>query len=219
MLPAFPLRSPRPTSRQPALPCCCGWRRPPRRPTRPLRKAQARAAIDKFGPTQWTGEAFLRLGDFAFERRDWKQAETAFNKAIRNSPMNTTAARATIRLGDAQFAQAHYEEAIKRYQEVQCRSRNGRENCRPKHFIWSAKASGLRGKKKETYTFFQRIYVLYPHYKEWTAKAYLRCAEISEKLGLKDDAMRTLGEMLANQSLRSTLKYKLSAGNQLKELQ
>ncbi len=32
-----------------------------------LAESAARAAIDKFGPTQWTGEAFLRLGDFAFE--------------------------------------------------------------------------------------------------------------------------------------------------------
>jgi hypothetical protein len=46
----------------------------------------------------------------------------------------------------------------------------------------------------------------------------MRCAEISEKLGLKDDAMRTLGEMLANQSLRSTSEY-VSAEKRLKELQ
>jgi tetratricopeptide (TPR) repeat protein len=65
-----------------------------------LAESAARAAIDNFGPTQWTGEAFLRLGNFAFEKRDWNQAESAFNNAIKSSPMNMTAARAMIRRGD-----------------------------------------------------------------------------------------------------------------------
>ena len=182
-----------------------------------LAESAARAAIERFGPTQWTGEAFLRLGDIAFERRDWKQAESAFNKAIRNSPANPIAARATIRLGDAQFAQARYDEAIKRYEEV-LQVKEWKGELWPEALYMVAESLKSQGKEKEAYAYYQRIYVLYPHYKDWTAKAYLRCAEISEKLGLKDDAMRTLGEMLANQSLRSTSEY-VSAEKRLKELQ
>ena len=51
-----------------------------------LAEKAARAAIDDFGPTPWTAEAFLRLGDLAFERRDWPRAESAFNKAVRELP-------------------------------------------------------------------------------------------------------------------------------------
>jgi tetratricopeptide (TPR) repeat protein len=182
-----------------------------------LAESAARAAIERFGPTQWTGEAFLRLGDIAFERRDWKEAESAFNKAIRNSPANLIAARATMRLGDAQFAQARYDEAIKRYEEV-LQVKEWKGELWPEALYMVAESLKSQGKEKEAYAYYQRIYVLYPHYKDWTAKAYLRCAEISEKLGLKDDAMRTLGEMLANQSLRSTSEY-VSAEKRLKELQ
>ena len=182
-----------------------------------LGESASRAAIDKFGPTQWTGEAFLKLGNFAFERRDWKQAETAFNKAIRTSPMNTVAARATMRLGDVKRAQGHFDEAIKRYEEV-LQVKEWRGDLWPEALYFVGESLRDQGKEKESYAYFQRIYVLYPHYKEWTAKAYLRCAEISEKLGLKDDAVRTLGEMLANQSLRSTSEY-VSAEQRLKELQ
>ena len=182
-----------------------------------LAESAARAAIDKFGPTQWTGEAFLRLGNFAFEKRDWNQAESAFNNAIKSSPMNMTAARAMIRLGDAQFAQARYDEAIKRYEQV-LQVKEWKGELWPEALYMVGESIRTQGKEKEAYAYYQRIYVLYPHYKEWTAKAYLRCAEISEKLGLKDDAMRTLGEMLANQSLRSTSEY-VSAEKRLKELQ
>ncbi|HEY5779208.1 MAG TPA: tetratricopeptide repeat protein [Terrimicrobiaceae bacterium] len=182
-----------------------------------LGETASRAAIDKFGPTQWTGEAFLKLGNFAFERRDWKEAEVGFNKAIRTSPMNEVAARATMRLGDVKRIQGHFDEAVKRYEEV-LQVKEWKGELWPEALYFIGESLREQGKEKEAYAFFQRIYVLYPHYKEWTAKAYLRCAEISEKLGLKDDAVRTLGEMLANQSLRSTSEY-VSAEQRLKELQ
>jgi TolA-binding protein len=182
-----------------------------------LGERASRAAIDKFGPTQWTGEAFLRLGNFAFERRDWKQAEAGFNKAIRTSPMNEIAARATMRLGDVKRAQGHFDEAVKCYEEV-LQVKEWKGELWPEALYFIGESLREQGKDKEAYAYFQRIYVLYPHYKEWTAKAYLRCAEISEKLGSKDDAVRTLGEMLANQSLRSTSEY-VSAEQRLKELQ
>ncbi|HVQ20962.1 MAG TPA: tetratricopeptide repeat protein [Terrimicrobiaceae bacterium] len=182
-----------------------------------LAESAARATIDKFGPTQWTGEAFLRLGDLAFEKRNWKQAETAYNKALTNSPMNEIAARATMRQGDAQFAQAHYDEAIKRYEAV-LQVKEWKGPAWPEALYMIGESLKNQGKEKEAYAYYQRIYVLYPHFKEYTAKAYLRCAEISEKLGLKDDAVRTLGEMLANQSLRATSEY-VSAEKRLKELQ
>ncbi len=182
-----------------------------------LGESASRATIDKFGPTQWTGEAFLKLGNFAFERRDWKQAESAFNKAIRTSPMNTVAARASMRLGDVKRVQGYFDEAIKRYEEV-LQVKEWKGELWPEALYFIGECLKDQGKEKEAYAFFQRIYVLYPHYKEWTAKAYLRCAEISEKLGMKDDAVRTLGEMLANQSLRSTSEY-VSAEQRLKELQ
>jgi TolA-binding protein len=159
-----------------------------------LAESAARAAIDKFGPTQWTGEAFLRLGDFAFEKRDWKAAESAFTKAIRTSPMNENAARATIRSGDVQFAQARYDEAIKRYEEV-LQVKEWKGELWPEALYMIGESLRAQGKEKESFAYYQRIYVLYAHYKEWASKAYLRCAEISEKLGLKDDAKRTYEEM------------------------
>jgi TolA-binding protein len=183
----------------------------------PLGESAARAAIDNFGPTQWTGEAFFKLGNFAFDRRDWKQAETGFNKAIRTSPMNDVAARATLRLGDVKRVQGHFDEAVKRYQEV-LQVKEWKGELWPQALYFIGESLREQGKEKEAYAYYQRIYVLYPHYKEWTAKAYLRCADISVNLGLKDDAVKTLGEMLANQSLRSTPEYP-SAEQRLKELQ
>jgi TolA-binding protein len=159
-----------------------------------LAESAARAAIKNFGATQWTGEAFLRLGDFAFEKRDWRAAESAFTNTIKTSPMNENAARATIRLGDVHFAQARYDEAIKRYEEV-LRVKEWKGELWPEALYLIGESLRAQGKEKESFAYYQRIYVLYTHYKDWASKAYLRCAEISEKLGFKEDAKRTLEEM------------------------
>jgi tetratricopeptide (TPR) repeat protein len=181
-----------------------------------LGESAARAAIDNFGPTQWTGEAFFKLGNFAFDRRDWKQAETGFNKAIRTSPMNDVAARAAC-VGRRQSARRELRRGDQTLREV-LPVKEWKGELWPEALYFVGESLREQGKEKQAYAYFQRIYVLYPHYKEWNAKAYLRCAEISEKLGSKDDAVRTLGEMLANESLRSTSEY-VSAEQRLKELQ
>ncbi|HEY5811265.1 MAG TPA: tetratricopeptide repeat protein, partial [Terrimicrobiaceae bacterium] len=182
-----------------------------------LAEKAARAVIEKFGSTQWTGEAFLKLGNFAYARKDWKEAEAAFNKAVRTSPMDTVAARATLRLGDVQRAQGNFDGAIKRYENL-LQVKEWKGELWPEALYDIGECLRSQGKGKQAYAYFQRIYVLYPHYKDWTAKAYLRCADISQELGLKEDAVRTLGEMLANTSLRSTSEY-VSAEQRLKELQ
>ena len=182
-----------------------------------LAEKAARAAIDNFGPTQWTAEAFLSLGNLAFEKRDWKRAESAFNKAVRSSPLDEKAARATMRLGDMRFAQGRYEEAIKFYEQI-LQIKEWKGELWPEALYMIGESLKAQDKAKESYAYYQRIYVLYSHYREWTAKAYLRCAEISEGLDLRDDAVRTLREMLANSSLRSAPEYAM-AEKRLKEMQ
>ena len=122
-----------------------------------------------------------------------------------------------MRLGDVKRAQGHFDDAVKRYQEV-LGVKEWKGELWPQALYFIGESLREQGNEKQAYAYYQRIYVLYPHYKEWTAKAYLRCADISVNLGLKDDAVKTLGEMLANQSLRSTPEYP-SAEQRLKELQ
>ena len=108
--------------------------------------------------------------------------------------MNDVAARATMRLGDVKRVQGHFDEATKRYEEV-LQVKEWKGELWPQALYFVGESLREQGKEKEAYAYYQRIYVLYPHYKEWTAKAYLRCADISVNLGLKDDAVKTLGEI------------------------
>lgn len=182
-----------------------------------LAEASVRALIEKFPVSPSTGEAWLRLGDLAYARKDLKQAGTAYAKVIKLVPSDPISARANMRLGDIARAQKRPDEAIKRYEEV-LQVKEWKGEIWPEALYQIGESLRDQGKDRESYAMFQRIFVLYPHYTTWTAKAYLRCAAISEKLGLKTDAIRTLEEMLGNPALRATPEY-ASAEQKLREIQ
>ncbi len=55
--------------------------------------------------------------------------------------------------------------------------------------------------------YYQRVYVLYGHFAEQSAQAYLRSAEAFEQLDRKQDAANTLDEMLSMETLKGTPEY------------
>ena len=55
--------------------------------------------------------------------------------------------------------------------------------------------------------YYERIYVMYGHYRPWAAKGYLRRAEALSKAHEKNKARETLQEMLANPDLKEFPEY------------
>ena len=116
-------------------------------------------------------------------------------------PLQPIAAVATKRAGDMRREQKRYADAISLYEEI-LQVREWRGAIWPEALFSIGETLQLQGKHKEAYPFYQRIYVLYRSFPEWTARWYLRCAEISMELGLKGDAVRTLAEMLQEEDLQ-----------------
>lgn len=184
---------------------------------RHLSESAYKAILKDYGRTQWAPAAWLQLARLAFAEMDWKSASEASEQARNIAPLDMTAAEATMLLGDISFAQKEYPTAIARYEEV-LQVKDWRGALWPESLYRIGESLLAEGRNKEAYAYFQRIYVLYAHYTDWTARAYLQCVEISQELGLKGDAMRTLGEMLGNDSLRTTKEY-ATAEQRLKDLQ
>jgi TolA-binding protein len=61
-----------------------------------------------------------------------------------------------------------------------------------------------KGDPKKAFPYYQRVYVMYGRWTDQVAVAYLRSAEILEKLSDKDAARRTYEEMLAREDLATT---------------
>lgn len=158
----------------------------------------------RFKRSQWVAQAWLRLGELAAARKDYPAALKAFGKSRDLAPLD--AAQAIKRMADCDLALKKFPEAIAHFQEV-LQVKEWRGPLWPECLYGIGECLSAEGKLREAYAYYQRIYVLYGGYPAWAAKAYLRCAEISEKLALKTDAIRTLGELLANKSLSKQPEY------------
>lgn len=64
-----------------------------------------------------------------------------------------------------------------------------------------------QGKDQEAFAYYQRVYVLYSAYRDWTAKAYLASAQCLAVLGKQEERTNTLKEMVSNESLSTQPEY------------
>ena len=70
---------------------------------------------------------------------------------------------------------------------------------------------------EEAFGFYQRVYVLYAGVPEWASQAYLYSGLALERLGRREDAVRTYQELLATENLKDTAAAR-EANRRLAEL-
>ena len=70
---------------------------------------------------------------------------------------------------------------------------------------------------EEAFGFCQRVYVLYAGVPEWASQAYLYSGLALERLGRREDAVRTYQELLATENLKETAAAR-EANRRLAEL-
>ena len=104
---------------------------------------------------------------------------------------------------DALRLSKQYDAAVKTYNELFA-VREWRGPLIPESLYWVGCCLEAQGKTGEAFAFFQRVYVLYEGYVEWTAKAYEGSIRCLEKLGRRDDMVKTLKEMLSNTDVAAT---------------
>ena len=104
---------------------------------------------------------------------------------------------------DALRLSRQYDAAIKTYNELFA-VREWRGPLIPEALYWIGCCLESQEKTDEAFAFFQRVYVLYEGYTGWTAKAYAGSVRCLEKLGRRDDMIKTLREMLSNADVAVT---------------
>ncbi len=105
---------------------------------------------------------------------------------------------------DAHRLLLEYDDAVKTYNELFA-VRDWRGPLLPEALYWIGYCKAEQGDLEEACAFFQRVYVLYERYVEWTAKAYegsLNCLQMMG--GKKEDVIKTCREMLSKQEIAST---------------
>jgi tetratricopeptide (TPR) repeat protein len=74
----------------------------------------------------------------------------------------------------------------------------------PQVLYWTGACRYEQGRLEEAFAFFQRVYVLYEGYPEWTSKAYEGSVNCLRKLGRQEEVIKTLREMVGNAAVAVT---------------
>lgn len=172
---------------------------------------------EEFGNTEWVETALIQLAEMRVKQGKADEAMAMFERIFRTVPTSPTAGLAVKRIGDLLMEKGKHEDAIKRYEQV-LEVKEWRGELWPESLLKIGDCLMAQGKFREAFAYFQRVYVLYQHYARWTAAAYLRSATVSEKLGVKADAITQLKEMLALEDLKETPEYQ-EARARLEKLQ
>jgi TolA-binding protein len=170
-----------------------------------LSRSAYEAVLARYGNSDFTAEALWALADASLAQEDYARAEALLRDLVSRYPTLPLAAEAQKRLGDVYRAQEQYDQAVEAY-ETLLGVRAWRGPLFPEALFWIGICRRAQHRPEEAFAYFQRIYVLYSAYPEWTARAYLESAACLEQVGRHDEAAATLREMTAAEHLPDALR-------------
>ena len=177
-----------------------------KRKNRPLAEKVAESIIKTFPETDSALQARMTLAQFAIADDNYKVAVkhlTLIKEVYASSP---EAAQALLMLGDLQLKVGKFKEADECYKSIL----GVREWKGP---LWPAALYGrgecARGQRnyEQASAYYERIYVMYGKFIQWSAKAYLARAECLNRLSLYNKATETLQEMVAQPEMKALPEF------------
>lgn len=151
--------------------------------------------LRRFGSSAFVPQAEFALGMIDFDNERLDEAMERFQRIERRFPTSEKAAFAALRIADIYLAQGDISEAERRYQNI-LRTREFRGP------VWAEAQFkvGLihynQGRYREAHGFFQRVYIAFEGFTEWSSQAYLMSASALEALGKTAEARETLQELV-----------------------
>ena len=165
----------------------------------------ARHIIARYTETDYALDARMVLARMAIEaartvenprEREQRYAEAIVHLGVIREVFASSgeAGEALLLLGQLYTEQRQYEEADACYKSVL--GVKGWRNLWPEAIYGRGDCAYARRQYDVASAYYERIYLMYAHYRQWTAKAYLKRAESLRKLYQDQKAVEVLDEML-----------------------
>ncbi len=161
---------------------------------------------DLFKDSEYADGAPVGLGEIAYEKGEFDKALELFRDA-QTYPGSSRVLDATQGEGKTLFKLKKYDDAKKIFEQI----------ANTKEWRGAATANALRmlgeieagnGKHEAAIAYFQRVFIAHQKWKDEMAKAYLLCAKSFITLGKRDEAKKTLDEMIARKDLETQPEMK-----------
>jgi TolA-binding protein len=173
-----------------------------------LDKAEAffTALQEKYPQSDFLEYAYTGLGEVAYQRKQYEKALGDFTDAVDKAAAAVKLKDATLGKAKSLLALGRFEEAKKLFEQV-ASTREWRGEATAYSVYSLGEIEQKQNKFAEAHAYYQRVYVAYQKFLPWVAKSYIQAAECLQKLGKTEDAVKTLQEMLRNQSLSTFPEY------------
>jgi TolA-binding protein len=161
----------------------------------------AEATIKDFTETDYALSARMYLARTAIERKDYKMAIKQLTVIREVYATSAEAADALMLLGELYSKQNKYAEADECYKSV-LGVRDWRGPLWPAAIYGRGECARQQRNYEQAAAYYERIYLMYSQYREWTAKAYLARSDCLVRIRQYQKAAETLAEMVASQDLQ-----------------
>ena len=166
----------------------------------------AETIIKDFTETDYALAARMALAQYWVAQKEYKTAIrhlTVIREVYATSP---EAAEALLLLGDLYVKEGKYGEADECYKSILA-VREWRGPLWPAALFGRGDCARMQRNFDQASAYFERIYVMYGKYKQWSAKAYIARADCLTRLQMYNKAAETLEEMVNLPEMKDTPEF------------
>lgn len=155
--------------------------------------------------------AYAGLARIAYDAGDFEQALKLYTDGTERIPANRKLRELTLGKGRTLLALGRLDEAEKIFEQV-ASIREWRGEATAASVFSLGEVERQRGNLAKAIAYYQRVYVAYQKFLPWVAKAYLLSGEAFEKLGQREEAVKTYRELLRNERLTAYPEFAEARG-------
>jgi len=154
---------------------------------------------DLFKDSEYADGAPVGLAEIAFEKGDFEKALELFREA-QTYTGSSRVLDATQGEGKTLAKVKKYDDAKKIFEQI-ANTKEWRGEATANALRMLGEIEALNGKHEAAIAYFQRVFIAHQKWKSEMAKSYLLCSKSFVTLGKRDEAKKTLDEMIARKDL------------------
>jgi tetratricopeptide (TPR) repeat protein len=156
---------------------------------------------DYFKDSEFSDGAPVGLAEIAYEKGEYDKALELFRDALNNYPGSSHMMDATQGEAKTLVKLKKYDEAKKLFDQI-ANTKEWRGHATANALRMLGEIEALQSKHEAAIAYFQRVFIAHQKWKDEMAKAYLGCAKSFIALGKREEAKKTLQEMIARKDLQ-----------------
>lgn len=159
--------------------------------------------LEEFEDSDLILDALVGLSENRIETEQYTEAIDLLQAITDRYPTMPQAAEAYMRLGEIYRLQEEFDLSIEMFTLI-LSVKEWRGELWPRALLNIGDTHAANGAFEQAFGFYQRVYVMYIGFPEQASLAYLRSAEMLQRLGRVNEAKTTIEEMLSNRVISQT---------------